>query len=108
MTARDILDETILIGERCGGFGHRLAQMTGYSLRLQRCNGAAAQMLDLVAAGLGIALLSERLSFGPHLKPCRFTEPDLRRRILLAAVAGRPLNPAAASFVKLCRAKAFA
>jgi DNA-binding transcriptional LysR family regulator len=107
VTARDILDETILVGERCGGFGNKLADITGYSLRLQRCNGAAAQMLDLVAAGLGIALLSERLSFGQEVKPCRFTEPDLTRRILLTAVAGRPLNPAAASFVKLCRARAF-
>jgi hypothetical protein len=37
-----------------------------------------------------------------------FTEPDLSRGILLAVVAGRPLNPAAASFVKLCRAQRFA
>jgi DNA-binding transcriptional LysR family regulator len=107
VTARDILDETILIGERCGGFANTLASITGFSLRLQRCNGAAAQMLDLVGAGFGVALLSERLHFAAPLAARKFTDPDLTRGILLTAVAGRPLNPAAASFVKLCRARAF-
>jgi LysR family hydrogen peroxide-inducible transcriptional activator len=107
VTARDILDETILVGERCGGFANMLVTITGFSLRLQRCNGAAAQMLDLVSAGLGIALLSERLAFAAALTTRKFSEPDLTRGICLAAVAGRPLNPAAASFIKLCRAGVF-
>jgi len=107
VTARDVLEENILVGERCGGFAHALVAITGFSLRLQRCNGAAAQMLDLVAAGLGVALLSERLRVGAPLAVRRFSEPELKRRIMLTAVAGRPLNPAASSFVKLCRAQAF-
>jgi DNA-binding transcriptional LysR family regulator len=107
VTARDIMEENILVGERCGGFANSLVGITGFSLRLQRCNGAAAQMLELVSAGLGIALLSERLPFAGSLATRRFTEPDLTRRILLTAVAGRPLNPAASSFIKLCRAQAF-
>jgi DNA-binding transcriptional LysR family regulator len=107
VTGRDIMDETILVGERCGGFANRLATITSYTLRLQSCNGATSQLLDLVAAGLGIALLSDRLSFAAPLATRPFTDPDLTRRILLTAVAGRPLNPAAASFVKLCRAKSF-
>ncbi|HUW79957.1 MAG TPA: LysR family transcriptional regulator [Acidocella sp.] len=107
ITARDIMEETILVGERCGGFAQTLVNITGFSLRLRRCNGAASQMLDLVSAGLGIALLSERLRFAAPLAARKFSEPDLSRRILLAAVAGRPLNPAAASFMKLCRAQAF-
>jgi len=107
VSARDILDETILTGERCGGFAARLAGITGFSLRLQRCNGAAAQVLELVAAGLGVALLSGRLNFGEQVAARRFMEPELTRGVLLACVAGRPLNPAAASFVKLCRARAF-
>jgi DNA-binding transcriptional LysR family regulator len=64
-------------------------------------------MLELVAAGLGIALLSDRLRFASPLATRQFTEPDLSRGVLLAVVAGRPLNPAAASFVKLCRAQRF-
>jgi DNA-binding transcriptional LysR family regulator len=107
VTAREILEETILVGDRCGGFAQNLVGITGFSLRLQRCNGTAAQMLDLVGAGLGIALLSDRLQVPPQLQTRRFTDPDLSRRILLTAVAGRPLNPAAASFIKLCRAQAY-
>jgi DNA-binding transcriptional LysR family regulator len=107
VTARDLLDETFLVGESCGGFAAQLLGITGFSLRLQTCNGAASQMLDLVAAGLGVALLSDRLRIGAPLARRRFTEPELPRRIFLTSVAGRPLNPAAASFIKLCRARQF-
>jgi DNA-binding transcriptional LysR family regulator len=106
VTARDLLDQTILTGEYCGGFSNRLAA-AGYSLRLQRCNGPTSQILDLVAAGLGVALLSDRLRIAAPLMSRPFHEPELPRRILLTAVAGRPLNPAASSFVKLCRAQKF-
>jgi DNA-binding transcriptional LysR family regulator len=107
VTGSDIAEETILVGAFCGGFAERLASESNYSLRLQRCNGATTQLLDLVTAGLGVALLSDRLRFAPPLATRTFTEPDLTRRIMLTVVAGRPLNPAAASFVKLCRAQAF-
>jgi DNA-binding transcriptional LysR family regulator len=107
VTANDVRDETILVGEYCGGFANRLAADAGLSLRLQPCHGAAAQLLDLVAAGLGMALLSDRLRIAPPITTRPFHEPELRRKIFLTAVAGRPLNPAAANFVKLCRAQAF-
>jgi DNA-binding transcriptional LysR family regulator len=107
VTANDLLDETILAGEACGGFANRL-RTSGVALRLQNCNGPVSQLLELVAAGLGVALLSDRLRFASPLAVRPFHEPELPRRILLTAVAGRPLNPAAANFVKLCRAQAFA
>jgi DNA-binding transcriptional LysR family regulator len=107
VTARDILDQTILVGEFCGGFSRRLAEATGFSFRLQRCNGPAPQILDLITAGLGIALLSDRLRCAAPLTTRPFHDPELPRQILLTVVAGRPLNPAAASFVKLCRAQKF-
>jgi DNA-binding transcriptional LysR family regulator len=106
--AADLRDEAILVGELCGGFAYRLAKITAYSLRLQRCNGPTSQILDLIAAGVGIALLSNRLAFAPPLQVRPISGPDLDRRILLTTVAGRPLNPAAASFAKLCRAQTFA
>jgi len=106
LTAGDLADETILHSEYCGGFATRLAATC--PLRLQRCHGATAQMLDLVAAGIGIALLSDRLRIPPPLAARPFTDPDLSRAILLAVVAGRPLNPAAGNFLKLCRARRFA
>jgi len=107
VTARDLLGETFIVGERCGGFASQLAGLTGFSLRVQTCNGAASQLLDLIAAGLGIALLSDRLRIAPPLASRQFTDPELPRRIMLTSVAGRPLNPAAASFIKLCRAQRF-
>jgi DNA-binding transcriptional LysR family regulator len=107
VTESDVVMETILVGDCCGGFADRLATITSCSLRLQRCNGATSQMLDLVTAGLGIALLSNRLSIGATVGVRPFTDPDLSRRILLTTIPGRPLNPAAASFVKLCRARIF-
>ena len=106
--AGDIRDESILVGELCGGFANRLAKITSYSLRLQRCNGPTSQILDLIVAGVGIALLSNRLAFAPPLHVRPISGVDLDRQILLTTVAGRPLNPAAASFVKLCRAQTFA
>jgi DNA-binding transcriptional LysR family regulator len=96
-----------ITGESCGGFAEQLAGLTGFSLRLQTCNGAASQILDMIAAGLGVALLSDRLRIAAPLAGRHFTDPELPRRILLTSVAGRPLNPAAASFIKLCRAQSF-
>jgi DNA-binding transcriptional LysR family regulator len=107
VTANDLLEETILAGESCGGFAKRLSK-SGVALRLQSCSGPVSQLLELVAAGLGVALLSDRLRFASPLAVRPFHEPELPRRILLTAVAGRPLNPAAANFVKLCRAQSFA
>ncbi|HQT39341.1 MAG TPA: LysR family transcriptional regulator [Acidocella sp.] len=107
VTAEDVVDEPILMGENCGGFAKQLAETTGFALQLQRCNGAATQLLDLVAAGLGMALMSDRLRYAAPLTTRPFHEPELQRKILLTSVAGRPLNVAAASFVKLCRVMAF-
>jgi len=106
-TATDLAGETLLIGDACGGFG-KMLERAGHHLRLQYSRGSAAQLCELVAAGLGISLLSDRLSIASPLTARPFNEPELTRRIELTALAGRPLNPAAANFVKLCRAQAFA
>ncbi len=103
----DLREETILFSDRCGGFARRLSTVTPYTFQLQHCGGAAAQMLDLVGASLGLALLSNRFNIALPLATRPFEEPELTRGVLLVAVAGRPLNPAAASFVNLCRAQKF-
>jgi DNA-binding transcriptional LysR family regulator len=95
----DLAGETVLVGDACGGFGGRIGA------RLRQCRGTQAQILDLVAAGLGVALLSERLPLPGSLVGRRFVEPELTRQIYLTAVAGRALRPAAAAFLKLCRAR---
>jgi DNA-binding transcriptional LysR family regulator len=108
IAGRDLIEETVLVGNRCGGFAKHLADKAEFPLRLQRCNGDTSQMLDLVNAGLGVALLSERLRFAPPLVVRKFSGPDLSRRVMLAAVAGRGLSTVAAQFVRLCRAESFA
>ena len=106
-SAADLAGETLLVGDSCGGFGKMLADSGVIQPRLQQCRGSAAQICELVAAGLGIALLSNRLPIAAPLTGRAFTEPELMRRIQLTALAGRPLAPAAASFVRLCRAQVF-
>jgi LysR family hydrogen peroxide-inducible transcriptional activator len=105
--AQDIRDETILVGELCGGFANNLAKITSHSLRLQRCNGATSHIQDLIGAGVGIALLSDRLRIAFPLSVRPFHEPELNRRILLTSVAGRPLSTAGASFINICRTQNF-
>ncbi len=107
-TAADLEGETLLHGDACGGFGIMLETASVTPPRLQYCRGSASQLCELIAAGLGISLLSNRLSVPAPLTTRPFTDPELTRRIELTALAGRPLNPAAASFIKLCRAQVFA
>ncbi|MDE2240693.1 MAG: LysR family transcriptional regulator [Rhodospirillales bacterium] len=103
----DLEGETLLLGDDCGNFGEKLAQLAETPLRTQRMRANPAQMQELVRAGLGLALLSSRVNISSPLAGRAFVEPALQRHILLAAVAGRPMNDAAAGFIRLCRAKAF-
>ncbi len=103
----DLEGETLLLGDDCGNFGEKLAQLTEAPLHTQRMRANPAQMQELVRAGLGLALLSSRVNISPPLAGRAFVEPMLQRQILLAAVAGRPMNAAAGGFIRLCRAKAF-
>lgn len=106
-TGADLADEILLVGDSCGGFGRRLETLPGPQPRLQHCRGSAAQLCEMIAAGLGVALLSNRLAIAAPLTARPFTDPELTRRIDLTALAGRKLAPAAASFVRLCRAQGF-
>lgn len=105
--ASDLEGETLLHGDACGGFAKMLERAGGMQPRLQYCRGAAAQICELIAAGLGVALLSNRQAIPAPLTTRPFTDPELTRRVELTALAGRPLPPAAASFVRLCRAQVF-
>lgn len=106
LTADDLAGETVLIGERCGGFAHRLRGMGEERFTQRPCGGSWVQMLDLVRAGLGLALLPDGLAVGGALATRKLREPQFRRSILLTVVAGRPHNAAVANLVKLCRARA--
>ncbi|MDE2582810.1 MAG: LysR family transcriptional regulator [Rhodospirillales bacterium] len=108
LQAEDLAGETLLVGERCGGFALRLIESSARTFTVRRCGGSWVQMLDLVAAGLGLALLPDALAIGTGLVSRPLAEPVLHRSVLLALVAGRPQGSAVANFVKLCRARAFA
>ncbi|WP_026440041.1 LysR family transcriptional regulator [Acidocella facilis] len=104
----DLAGETLLLSDECGNFGEALARLAEPPLRTQRLRAGLGQMQELVRAGLGVALLSDRAAISPSLAARDFVEPDLTRQILLTAVAGRPLHQAAMGFIRLCRANAFA
>lgn len=105
VTAADLLGETLLQGERCGGFATMLSAPSGTPHRIRRCDGAIAHMLDLVHAGVGIAILSERAGIPAPLITRPIIDPILTRHIHLTTLAGRPQNPAVAGFLKLCRSR---
>jgi DNA-binding transcriptional LysR family regulator len=104
ITAKDLRGEVLLHGERCGGFVQMLAPEDGDGIRTRRCDGGTAHILDLVAAGLGIAVLSERMAVPAPLIARPLVEPPIRREVCLTAVTGRPHGAALAGFIKLCRA----
>jgi len=104
----DLAGETLLVSERCGGFALRLVEASAQAFTVRRCGGSWVQMLDLVAAGVGVALLPDALAIGPGLISRPLAEPQLRRSVMLTLVAGRPQGAAVGQFVKLCRARAFA
>jgi DNA-binding transcriptional LysR family regulator len=105
LEAGQLAAETILIGDRCGGFGIRLIEETGQEFHQFRCGGAAAHVVELVGAGLGVAILSERINLPDALAKCTLSKPILERPVHLASVAGRPQGPAVSGFIKLCRAQ---
>lgn len=106
LTGDDLAGGTLLFGERCGGFAHRLRAICGERFTQRQCGGSWVQMLDLVQAGLGVALLPDSLAIGGNLVVRPLADPRLNRTILLTLVAGRPQNAAVTNLVKLCRARA--
>lgn len=102
----DLANDTLLVGERCGGFAHRLRAVCGDCFAQRHCSGSWVQMLDLVRAGLGLALLPDGLAIGGDLVVRPLVDPPLSRTILLTLVAGRPHGAAVANLVRLCRARA--
>jgi DNA-binding transcriptional LysR family regulator len=106
VTIADLEGETLLSGEQCGGFTHRLRATCGDAFIERSCGGTWAQILDLVRAGLGLALLPDGILATGKLLARPLSEPQLERTVLLTIVAGRPHRPAVANFVKLCRARA--
>lgn len=65
------------------------------------------QILDLVRASVGVAVAGENQSRLSHLPTRPFAAAPDMRQVALTVVAGRPMGPTAALFMKLMRARAW-
>lgn len=61
-------------------------------------------VLALIDANVGIAIMPERTPFGPQLRTIAIEDLDLSCTVHLYAVAGRQYSPAAAALIQLLRA----
>lgn len=78
----------------------------GIRPRRQHFATSQEQIVEMVLASLGVSLVGERMSTAaPLLRRPIATDPNART-IVLATVAGRPLGPTPALFLKLMRARA--
>lgn len=67
----------------------------------------AGQIEDMVMAGLGIALVPERMRVCPGLVSRPLADVDLVSSVILSTVAGRRYAPALDAFIKLARARSW-
>ncbi len=115
----DALGLETLIATEAGGTGEgasigdpgllaRLRGMLGGELRPRHRVATDEQVRQIVGAGLGIAVASERGASMSDLIVRPLGDPAMRQDVVLAAVAGRPLSRAADVFVRMARARAWA
>jgi DNA-binding transcriptional LysR family regulator len=90
----DLHGHDFIPGEACAGAKPRLGAVA-----------SAPDVLRLVEAGLGIALLPNTWPIGHALRRIPVRDLDASREVRLYAVAGRRRSPAAALLVKLLRAR---
>jgi DNA-binding transcriptional LysR family regulator len=90
--------------------GHEWIPGAGGSVTTARFGAMAIgpDVLRLVEAGLGIALLPNTWPIGSALRRIPVRDLDASREVMLYAVAGRRRSPAAALLVKLLRARNWA
>ncbi len=105
------LDQEVLVAAdppgACAEATARLAAEFG--LRLVAVHrGTEPEVASLVALGLGVALAPAGAWRPPGVVARPLAEPELAHRVMLGAVAGRPMNRAATAFLKLCRARSWA
>ncbi|MBV8402098.1 MAG: LysR family transcriptional regulator [Acetobacteraceae bacterium] len=103
--------ETALNGRLCGDIINRISPLcgsAGASMRVRHRGGYWDHVQHLAAAGLGVALLPQRLPVLPPLISRPLEARALARPVVLGVVSGRQYSPALDGFVKLNRARSFA
>jgi len=83
----------------------RLCNGAGVKPRTRHRGGSEDHIQHMVSAGLGVAISAEDqpIAEGVIAKP--LADPSAKRRIVVAAVAGRPHGPGVSMFLKLMRAR---
>ena len=74
-------------------------------LQVQHRGSSEEEVQQLVLAGMGVALTTERRSRPAGLESRLLADPALTYDVAVAAVAGRPLTHAAGALIRLCRAR---
>lgn len=111
VSAGDIAGECLLIHEDAACPARAfvtefLAQNHVHPKRRHFAN-SPSQILDMVQACLGVAVAGERLPSAASLLRRPIAVQSDTRTVILTTVAGRPLGPTAALFLKLMRARAW-
>ena len=108
----DLADELLLLSEESScpvrRFLFDMLQSAGVRPRGQHFATSQEQIVEMVRASLGVALVGERLpTAGSLVRRPIAAKPD-QRAVMLTAVAGRQLGPTPALFLKLMRARPWA
>ena len=83
----------------------RLRAELGLPLQVQHRGSNEEEIQQLVLAGMGVALTTERRPRPADLETRLLADPALTYEVAVAVVAGRPLTRAADALVRLCRAR---
>ena len=102
--------ETLLARRGCPASARlqELCAEAGIALRMRTAGDCEEHIQHLVAIGLGVALLPERLPVLSPLLTRPLADGSLRRSVVLCAVSGRRYSPAQDIFLRLTRTRDFA
>ena len=102
--------ETLLARRGCPASARLqgLCAEAGIALRMRTAGDSEEHIQHLVAIGLGVALLPERLPLLSPLLTRPLADGSLRRSVVLCAVSGRRYSPAQDIFLRLTRTRDFA
>jgi len=83
----------------------RLYPAANITTQMRHRGGTEDHILHMASAGLGVAISAALQPVASGLVAVPLAEPDAVRRIIVAAVAGRPHSAGLATFLKLMRAR---
>ncbi len=111
VAAGDLAQESLLLHESADcpvrQYIGRLCDSRGIRPRMQHFASSQEHIIEMVLASLGISLAGECLPTPPPLLRRAFEAGSDVRDVILTVLAGRPLGPTPALFLKLMRARSW-